>query len=55
MADRPPERYNLSIPPDHPLAGRLDELVEQSDCTSRSEYIREAIVDAEDVRQGDET
>jgi Arc/MetJ-type ribon-helix-helix transcriptional regulator len=43
-----PERYNVSIPPDHPLAGQLDDLVEASEYDNRSEYVRQAILDAED-------
>lgn len=43
-----PERFNLSIPPGHPLAGQLDDLVEQSEYDSRSEYVRQAILDTED-------
>ena len=44
-----PERYNVSIPPDHELAGQLDDLVEQSEYESRSEYVRQAILDSEEI------
>jgi Arc/MetJ-type ribon-helix-helix transcriptional regulator len=49
MADQTPERYNVSIPPGHPLAGQLDELVEASEYSTRSEYIRQAILDREEI------
>jgi Arc/MetJ-type ribon-helix-helix transcriptional regulator len=46
MSDEPPERFTVSLPPGFDLdLDDLDDLVEQSDHGSRSEYIRAAILD----------
>lgn len=46
MSDGPPERFTVSIPPGSDLdLDDLDDLVEESDHGSRSEYIRAAILD----------
>lgn len=46
MASTPPDRFTVSIPPDFPLdLDRLDELVAESEFSSRSEYVRHAILD----------
>jgi len=49
MANDPPERFTVSIPPDADLdLDQLDELVEASPYTSRSEYIRQAVLDPDE-------
>jgi len=49
MSDPPPDRFNVSIPPDHPLdLEELDALVEQSEYGNRSEYVRAVLMDSTD-------
>jgi len=56
MTKEPPERLSISIPPDSDLsADDLDELVEQSEYGSRSEFIRAAIRGKADIKQLDPT
>ena len=46
MAKDPPERFTVSIPSDADLdLDQLDELVKASPYSTRSEYIRQAILD----------
>ena len=50
MSGNTPDRFNVSIPPDFPLdLDQLDDLVEQSEYSSRSEYVRHAILDDEEI------
>lgn len=52
MADAPPERITFSIPPDEDLdRDELDELVKASEYTTRSEFIRAAIMDSEEIEE----
>lgn len=45
-----PERTTVSIPPECPIdLEQLDRLVEESEATSRSEYIRRAIMEQADA------
>jgi len=54
MTKDPPERLSVSIPPGSPLsADELDELVEQSEYGSRSEFVRAAIRGEVDTEQLD--
>lgn len=47
MSDRPPDRMTISLPPGFDLdREQLDDLVENSEFSSRSEFVREAIRDA---------
>lgn len=50
MAGDPPDRITVSFPPGAEIdAAEIDRLVEESDCESRSEWIRRVIADASDV------
>lgn len=56
MAENTPERVTFSIRPDDPLdVDELDELVEASDYSTRSEYIRQAILDVEEIESQEST
>jgi metal-responsive CopG/Arc/MetJ family transcriptional regulator len=49
MTEDPPDRITFSIPPDSDLDEQtLDDLVKQSDASSRSEFIRQAITENTD-------
>lgn len=49
MATDPPERFNVSIPEDEDIdLDEIDELVRESEYGSRSEFVRQAILDARD-------
>jgi len=52
MTKSPPDRLTISFPEDSDVdPDTIDELVEDSDCQSRSEYIRKLLADetADDV------
>jgi metal-responsive CopG/Arc/MetJ family transcriptional regulator len=47
MAKEKPERLTISIPENEPIdAETIDELVGQSECGNRSEFIRELLKEA---------
>lgn len=50
MADKDtPDRVTISLPEDAPIdTDTIDELVSQSECQNRSEYIRQVLADESD-------
>lgn len=53
MAKEPPERLTISLPQDAPIDTKeIDDLVEQSECQTRSEFIRELLAEAREDDDG---